>query len=345
MAYIPPIPSLKSVTALNLVLGVVCCIGLVIPIRLTISVRGVVTSTTPTNQLSAPSDSVVSHVPEEGRVYDKDQLLFRFSQPVAAEDVSGTRVEIDDLTLRIARHREDCKRSEALARQRLQDAEDLYALNEEAYRQEAISKLNLYQYRQSRSSAAQDLEQVRSSCSQQIDDLRSQLINSQGVLRKLQASQAFHGELVAPERGLIYELTVKPGQRVRSGDVLARFAGSAPVMVTLLVPSLERPFVQVGSRFDVTSPAYSFLPTQPKHSCLIATISPDLVVQAGQPDASSQVSQPKYEARCQFDGPVVGGGTPFLVGMEVTAQSTGTQLSLFQLLLKGYRRSLLAPTP
>lgn len=341
MPYIPPIPSLRSVTALNLVLGVVCLIGLVIPIRLTISVRGVVTTSSPTMQLSAPTDSLIAQIPEEGRLYNKNQLLFRFAQPVAAEDLSGTRAEISDLKLRISSHMKDCKRSESLARQRLHDAEELYALNEQAYLQEAISKLNLFQYRTARTSAAQDLEQIRSTCNQQIDDLRTQLINRQTSLRKLQASEEFQGELVAPDRGLIYELTAKAGQRVRGGEVLARFASSTPVSVLLLIPSVDRPFVQIGSRFDVTSPSYSYLPAQPKHSCLITTISPDIVAQASQPDATSPATQPRYEARCQFDSPVVGGATPFLVGMEVIGQGTGTQINLFQLLLKGYRRGLL----
>ena len=146
---------------------------------------------------------------------------------------------------------------------------------------------------------------------------------------------------IVTDEGAVYAITVKPGQRVQAGEVLARFVRSSRSVAHLRIGSSDRPFVQLGRAFDVTSPTYSFLPNPPARRCLVDTITPDLISTGGAITAAGSSTDPQsYLLRCRFPVPAGQGPYPLLIGMDIVARTAGTDVTMFQLLLKGYRSAV-----
>lgn len=74
-------------------------------------------------------------------------------------------------------------------------------------------------------------------------------------------------------------------------------------------------------------------------SCRLVSITPDL---ANASTDASNYNESIYLLRCQFSQPTLDVPYPFLIGMDLTARASGAQVSLFQLLLKGYRATVLS---
>ena len=342
MSLVPAIPSLRPPYWLNLCLALLSAIGLGLPIRLAISLRGVMASDGPTTVITAPNDAVVAQLPREGATYSKGGLLFRFQQPVLSEDIQARRRELADLKQRLTQSKSDCNLSITAAKHRLDEAQEMDRLNYEAYSQQAISRLQLFQYRNLLNSVARELEDTRTKCRQEQAQLQSDILASQDRLSREQVSQKFLTTISAPDEGSVYAITVKPGQRIQAGDVLARFVRSSNSVAQLRIGGSDRPFVQVGRAFDVTSPTYSFLPNPPTRRCLVDTITPDLFSAGGAITAAGSSSDPQsYLLRCSFKEPAGHGPYPLLIGMDVVARTAGTDVTMFQLLLKGYRSAVI----
>ncbi|MGB7565036.1 MAG: hypothetical protein WBM08_09810 [Prochlorococcaceae cyanobacterium] len=341
MTIVPAIPSLRPLYWLNLCLALLSGIGLALPIRLAISLRGVMASDVPTTVITAPNDAVVSQLPREGASYAKGGLLFRFQQPLLSEDIQARRRELADLKQRLTQSRSDCNLSLAAAKKRLEEAQQMDRLNYEAYSQQAISRLQLFQYRNLLNSIARELEDSRAKCRLEQAQLRSDILASQDRLGREQVSQKFLTTLTASDEGAVYSITVKSGQRVQAGEVLARFVRSNRSVAQLRIGSSDRPFVQVGRAFEVTSPTYSFLPNPPDRLCLVDTITPDLISAGGAITAAGSSSDPQsYLLRCRFTEPAGHGPYPLLIGMDIVARTAGTDVTMFQLLIKGYRSAV-----
>jgi len=341
MTIVPNRPSLRPLYCLNLSLGLLSGIGIVLPIRLSISLRGVMASDLPTTVITAPNDAVVSQLPREGKNYSKEELLFRLEQPLLSEDIQGNRRALTNLKQRQDQRRSDCNLTLAKAKQRLADAQQTYQLNYQAYLQQAISKLQLFQYRNTMNTISIELDDSRNKCHQEQAELGSEILASQDRLSRQLVSKNFLTTLKASEDGAVYSITVKPGQRIQAGAVLARFVRSSRSVAHLRIQSSDRPFVTVGRDFEVTSPTYSFLPNPPARLCLVETITPDLLATSGSNDAadSSSTSQ-SYLLRCRFPVPAGQGPYPLLIGMNIVARTAGTDVTMFQLLIKGYRAAV-----
>lgn len=339
MAILPPIPSLRPLVWLNVTLAVLSGVGLFLPIKLAISLRGLVVSDGPTTVITVPNEGVVLEVPREGIIYSKATTLFRFQQPLLQEDLQARRRELADLQQRLAEGKAACKHSLAAAQSRLSEAQEMDRLNTQAYAQQTISRLQLYQYRNSVSVAVRDLDDIRSRCRQEQSQLRSDALAAQDRLHRAQVSQQFLNILTAPDEGMVYAVTVRPGQRVQAGQELARFVRSNRSVADLRLVSTDRPFVQVGRAFEVSSPTYAFMSSPPSRRCLADTITPDLISSSA-PGAAMEAQA--YQLRCRFTEPAAKGAYPLLIGMDVVARTSGADVSLFQLMLKGYRASVLA---
>lgn len=338
MAFLPPIPSLRPLIWLNISLAALSGIGLLLPIKVAISLQGVVVSDGPTTVITAPNEGVVLEVPREGIVYTKTKTLFRFEQPLLQEELKARNREVVDFQQRLSESKAACKRSLAAAEKRLRESEEMDRLNTKAYSQDAISRLQLYQYRNSLATAVSELDDTRSRCRQEQSQLRSDGLAAQDRLLRSQVSQRFMNTLTAPDDGMVYAITVKPGQRIQAGQELARFVRSSHSIAELRLISADRPFVHVGRSFDVSSPTYAFMPSPPLRSCLAETITPDII----SPTGSRSAMEPQtYLLRCRFTKAAAQGPYPLLIGMDVVARAAGADISLFQLLLKGYRASTL----
>lgn len=342
MSIVPAVPSLRPLFALNLLLALLSAIGLLLPIRLAITLRGVMASDGPTTIMTAPNDAIVSRLPREGQRYNDGAVLFQFQQPLFHEDTEARRRELSDIRQRLNQSRLECSRRIKAAEQRLDEVKKIDSLNAEAYEKQLISRLQMFQYRNAVNTASRDLDEVRSSCRQEQAQLHSDDLAAQTRLRREQVSQQFLSTITATDNGSVYAINVKLGQRVRTGDILARFVRSNQSIASLRIMSADRPFVRVGRSFDVTSPTYSFLPNPPAYRCLVDTITPDLIPSANTSvDKSLEGSDPSsYLLRCRFAEPVDQGTTPLLIGMDITAKAAGNDVTLFQLLLKGYRSAM-----
>ena len=215
MTIVPDIPSLRPLYWLNLCLALLSGIGLALPIRLAISLRGVMASDVPTTVISAPNDAVVLQLPREGATYSKGGMLFRFQQPLLSEDIQAHRRQLADLKQRLDQSLSDCNLNLAAAKQRLEEAQEMDRLNYEAHTQQAISRLQLFQYRNILNSISRELDDTRAKCRQEQAELRTEILASQDRLGREQVSQKFVTNIIASDEGAVYAITVKPGQRVQ----------------------------------------------------------------------------------------------------------------------------------
>jgi multidrug efflux pump subunit AcrA (membrane-fusion protein) len=338
MATLPSIPSLRPLVILNVTLGAVAGIGLFLPINLAVTLQGVMVSSGPTISIVVPTDAIVTDIPSEDLSYSQGSLLFRFRQPLTQTDLESNKRELEDLRTRLAEANKACKGSIADSERRLTEAQLMDRLNTNAYTEQAISRLQLSQFRSSLYNATRDLDDIKSRCRQEQSQLRSDIRASQDQYEYSLASERFQNILSAPSEGNVYAITVKSGQRVKAGQEIARFISSRSSIAELRLISTERPFVQLGTVFDVTSPTYAFMPTPPTRICQTKTITPDLISNA---NSISSDQSSVYVLRCQFIQPASEGSAPFLIGMDLVARTAGVTTSLFQLLLKGYRSTLM----
>ena len=108
----------------------------------------------------------------------------------------------------------------------------------------------------------------------------------------------------------------------------------------LTVPLKDRPFVEVGDRYLISSNAYQILNNPPIRECFITSISPDSFKddQVG----SIEIDDLKYQAQCKFQKSPLKGQYPFLVGMQVNGSATSVKTTLIQIVLEGCRRTLVS---
>jgi biotin carboxyl carrier protein len=336
---IPQIPKLRPLYILNISLGAVAGIGLFLPISLAITLHGVMVSTEPTASIIVPRDSIVTGIPREGIAYPKGSQLFLFRQPLIQTDLESNKRELDDLLARLADAQNACRDSIAASQQRVTEAKEMDRLNAQAYANQAISRLQLSQLRNTLFTAVRDLDEIKSTCRREESQLRSDIRGSQDSYKHAVASEHYENLILAPSEGNVYSVSVKPGQRVKAGQEVARFISSRSSKAELRLINAERPFVKLGTIFQITSPTYSFMTTPPVRTCQTKTITPDLISRA---DSSQRSSI--YVLNCEFMHSASEGPAPLLIGMDLVARTSGVTTSLFQLMLKGYRSTLMTAT-
>ena len=168
--------------------------------------------------------------------------------------------------------------------------------------------------------------------------MQSEILSFQTNLSSATAKSEFVQSIAAPADGSVFTLTVKSGQRVREGEILAKFTASGSTVAILRIGSEDRPFVTLGSLYEVSSTAYNFLALVPQRPCRISTISPDVVRESS---VDTPIKTSSYIAFCRFFTPPYKGQYPLLPGMEVQARGISVDSTLAQLLLSGYRNRVL----
>ena len=331
---IPPLPSfgkLRLYLVLSSALGIA---AFSLPVRLALVFNGGISSNGPTTTLESTTDGTIASLPPENKLLKRNALLFSFQQPVLAADLEVLRVQESGLSERLAVAQKQCATLLKSSRRKLENVRETYTLYAQAYTQQAISKVTLLSYRDAVDAAEVQLEDQQAQCLKDSSTLRSELEVTREQIVKQQSASQFQQELRAPDRGSVYGLTVKPGQRVVKGEVLGQFTSLGSTGAELLIPVQDRPFVKVGDRYTVLSKAYSFMVVPPQYQCKIASITPDVVVER---ETTKQVSMPSFHALCRFEQSPLKSPYPLLVGMPVEGYGTSTTSSLMQVLLRGYR--------
>lgn len=338
---VPPVPRLLSLRVYLIASTALTIAAFSLPIPLALVFKGSISANGPTSPLESTTEGTIAFLPPEGRIFQRNQILFEFQQPVLAADLDVLRVQQDDYQQRLSDLERQCSvQIKASVRSR-DNAIRTYGLYERAYQQQAISQVALLSHRDAIDQADQQLEQQRGQCLRDTDSLKSQLTVTREQITKHLSASRFQQELRAPDQGSVHGLTVKLGQRVFKGQVLGQFTAVGSTGARLRLPAEDRPFVSRGQIFTVHSTAYAFMVKQPDRQCKIESITPDVV--AVSPVDSTQAA-PSFWVNCSFEQSPTDGQYPLLVGMDVTAYGTSTYASLFQLILQGSRRLLLSPS-
>lgn len=341
LAQLPPVPSFLRLRLFLMMSSGLAIAAFTLPVRLSLTFNGAISANGPTTPLESTTEGVILTLPPENQVLDRDEVLFRFQQPVLAADLEVLRVQESGLVRRLAETQNQCVSLLRSANRNLTNAREAFLMYEKAYAQDAISKVVLLSHRDAVDSAQRILEEQESQCTRDISGFRSELDITRKQIVKQQSSSQFQQELRSPDRGSAHSLTVKPGQRVVKGQILGQFTAIGSTGAQLRIPVRDRPFVALGDQYTVYSQAYAFLVTPPQRQCRIVSITPDVVVNPG---TAAGLEAPAYQALCHFDRSPLEGPYPLLVGMQVDAYGTSVQANLAQLLLRGYR-SLVMPVP
>jgi len=335
----PLLPAVPSILSFRIHIVVASLIGigcLAIPLNLSLELHGVIASNGPTSSLTSPTEGYVIQLPAPNSAIKKNAILFRFQQPVIAADIVGLIEKQQDLKSRLTRSVSECEPLIQSAEKSLSNAKDSYSLNQAAFKEQAISLLNMLQYRDRVDQYNQELIKQRNECRREADILRTELANVKSELLKYRSTSTFKDRLLAPDSGIVHSIIIKNGERVDSGQLLGMFTASGSTGAELQIPAENRPFILIGDRYSVRSNAYSFLAKEPERSCVIKTITPDVV------HSTSSESRPSmFTSTCRFDKPTDQGPYPLLVGMEVHAYGGAKPASLFLILLHGYRTNIL----
>ena len=337
---LPSIPSFLRLRIFLVFSSGLAIAALTLPVRLSLVFGGTIRANGPTTMLLSTTEGTITSLPEENKLLERNDVLFRFQQPVLAADLEVLRVQAAGLDRRLTETRKQCKTQIQGAKRNVTNSQETYTLYQQAYSQKAISQVVLLGHRDAVDSAKTLLEDQRAQCLKDISQISNELAVTREQIVKQQSTSQFEQELKAPDTGSMHGLMVKIGQRVGKGQLLGQFTAIGSTGAELVIPVQDRPFVAVGDEYTVYSQAYAFLVNPPQRQCRIASITPDVVTGA----AGSPVQAPSYFALCHFEQTTLNGPYPLLVGMPVDAYGISVQASLIQLLIRGYR-DLVTPKP
>lgn len=311
---------------------------LCIPFSLALSFTGKLASDGPTNEIKAPSNSIVSKIAQENTLLSSGSALFKFEQPSIKADINIIQEQIASNEEQIKISLRECNRVRAVLNESLKHAQQKFELKKDAYELNAISQLNLFSTRSELDSLNHEIAQHSQSCVSEQKKISGENNILEKELEKQLTINRVTETVAAPTEGYLHRILVKKGQNVAAGELLASFTSQGTAGATLIIPLRDRPFVKVGDIFLITSDAYQLLKNPPIRKCKISSISPDSYVTND--DSETRKATLSYQAQCKFDKSPLTGDSPFLVGMSLNGSATSIKASLVQILLEGYRQLL-----
>ena len=314
---------------------------LFVPFSLSLSFTGKLASDGPTNEIKAPSDSIISTIAKENKLLKSGTALFRFDQPSVKADINIIKEQLTATKEQIKISLRECNRVLAVLHENLRNTQQTYTLKKNAYKLNAISQLNLLSARSALDNLNHEIAQHSQSCESEQKKLSGEKNILAKELEKLLTIDRMTEKVTAPTDGLLHRVLVKERQHVTAGQLLASFTSQGTAGATLIIPLKDRPFVRVGDTFLITSNAYQLLRNPPIRECSINSISPDSYT--SEDNNQTGKATLSYQAQCQFDESPLTGDYPFLVGMSLNGSATSIKASLVQILLEGYRRLLTKP--
>jgi biotin carboxyl carrier protein len=335
---IPDLPNRKNFR-LYLVILLFSTAGILfIPFSLALSFTGKLASDGPTNEVKAPSDSIVSIIAPENQLLKSGNALFKFHQPSIKADINIIKEQLKTTEEQIKISLKECDKLTVILDETFEHAKQTFALKNNAFKLDAISRLNLLSARSELNHLNREIAQHEQSCLREQKKLMGEKNILEKELDKQLSINRFTETVMAPTDGYLHRINVKIGQHVAAGELLASYTSQGTAGATLMIPLRDRPFVQVGDTFLITSDAYQLLRNPPIRACKIRSISPDSFV--SDDDKEMGKAALSYQAQCQFDKSPLSGDYPFLVGMSLNGSATSIKASLVQILLEGYRRLL-----
>lgn len=335
------IPNLPNRKTFRLYLVILLCSTagtLFIPFSLALSFTGKLASDGPTNDIKAPSNSIIYEIAEQNKLLKSGAALFRFDQPRIKADINIVKEQLIATEEQIKISLRECNKVRDVLIETLKHGKEKFTLKENAYELNAISQLNLLSARSELDSLNRELAKHDQNC---LSD-QKKLLGEKNILEKELEKQMSINRVTAivtaPTDGYLHRVLVKTSQQVAAGELLASFTSPGTAGASLIIPLRDRPFVRVGDTFLITSDAYQLLRNPPIRECKINSISPDSYVIDNEGETGK--ASLSYQAQCQFDESPLTGDYPFLVGMSLNGSATSVKASLMQIFLEGYRRLL-----
>ena len=337
---IPEIPQLKTLRVYFTLITVGITSAFFLPISLSLNFNGKMASDGPSSEIKAPTNSIVNEIAPENKELIGGTPLFKFVQPVMLAEVKVKDAHLTAIKRQIRSSSDECVSVGKILEQNLKHANQYFSLKRNAFQLETISKLNLLSARKELDDVNREIAIHKQNCSQELERLTGQEKVAKKELEK-QISLIKQSESVtAPSSGYLHRINVKINQSVSTGEVLALFTAEGTAGAILAIPLKDRPFIKVGDKYLISSNAYQILNNPPIRECFITSISPDSF--KDDPMSSIEINDLSYQAQCQFQQSPLRGQYPFLVGMQVNGSATSVKTTLIQILLEGYRRTLVS---
>lgn len=306
------------------------------PFSLSLNLSGKMASKGPSNEIKASADAVVSQIAKENELIKLGQSLFKFDQPNIKADIKITKARLKSIEEQFKTSLNECSQVKEVLKQNLDNSRQSFKLKQNAYKLETISKLNLLSSQAELDDLNRDIAIHQQRCTQE----KNRLIGERNVLKEELEKQMENNNLtqaiLAPSNGYLHRVSVKTGQQITAGQTLALFTSEGTAGANLVIPLRDRPFVNIGDVYLITSDAYQILNNPPIRQCKINAISPDSFNSDQESDAIDVDSV--YYAQCEFEDSPLTGMYPFLVGMRVNGSTKSVKATLVQILLDGYRR-------
>ena len=333
---LPALPNFFLLRIFLLVSASITSLAFLLPVTLSLKFTGRIASNGPTNTISAPSDSIIEITANENARIGKGDALFKFRQPVLLARINMLETKEKTLTDLLVTSRQECNAVEDSYKLSLKHAQQVFKLKKDAFDMEAISQLNLLSSRTAIDSIQREIAVNRQRCSQEKNKLEAERTVVKEEIAKEKAANQLIEVINAPADGYMHRVSIKSGQKVSSGQLLASFTSDGTTGAELLIPLRDRPFITMGDQYLVTSDSYQILANPPVRACTVTAISPDSFVD-GDTDAGT-TKLPTFTAKCEFDTSPLMGEYPFLVGMQINATTTSVRATLVQILIDGYSR-------
>lgn len=333
------IPKVPTLTNLRIYVSVAFLGGgmaFLIPISLSLNLTGKIASNGPLTEIKATHDSIVDYIAEENKLIERGEVLLKFNQPDLKADINITRTELNSIESQLKTSLYECSRVEQVLNRNIDHANESYNLKKEAFELETISRLNLLTARKELDELYREMAIHQQRCKQDQKRLMGDRIILEKQLDKQISSNALSEIIAAPTNGYLHRVNIKNGQQVLAGQTLGLFTSEGTAGANLIIPLKDRPFVQVGDTYLITSDSYQILSNPPVRPCNITSISPDSF--SGDQSHRSLSYEVAFEAQCEFPESPLEVEYPFLVGMRINGSATSVKSNLVQLLLEGYRR-------
>ena len=230
---IPDLPNRKTFR-LYLVFLLCSTAGtLFIPFSLALSFTGKLASDGPTNEIKAPSDSIVSKIAKENKLLKSGSALFKFDQPDIQADINIIKEQLTSTEEQIKISLRECNRVRVVLNETLKHAQQTFRLKMNAYKLDAISQLNLLSARSELDGLNRDIVQHGRSCVSEQKKLSGEKNILEKELEKQLSINRLTETVTAPTDGYLHRVFVKKRQHVAAGELLASFTSQGTAGATL----------------------------------------------------------------------------------------------------------------
>jgi len=294
----------------------------------------------PSSQIKAPTNSIIKEIAPENVEIKSGTPLFKFNQPVFSAETKIKQTRLTAIKQQIKSSIDECTSVDQTLKQNLEHANQYFELKRNAFQLETISRLNLLSARGELDNIKREIAIHQQRCSQELEELTGQEKVSKEELEKQLSLVKQSESVLAPSNGYLHRVNVKNNQNVSSGEILALFTSEGTAGAMLTIPLKDRPFVKVGDKYLISSNAYQILNNPPIRECFITSISPDSF--KDDQVSTIEINNLTYQAQCKFQESPLKGQYPFLVGMQVDGSATSVKTTLIQIILEGYRRTLVS---